>query len=217
MRPLALGYVPLLDAAPQIVARELGFAEAEGVDLTLTRAASWSQLRDMLDSGAVAAAHSLSAKPAARALGLGGEGGQIDVLMVLSLGGQVVGLSGTLADRVGATFGDPMAQGAALAGQTLRLGAPFPFSRHALLLRYWLTRAALGLVPLIVTVPPPRMAEALAQGASDGFCVVKPWGGQAAAEAGARPVLTGSQIWSPTGALERRSRSICPVRATAGP
>ena len=196
MTPLSLGYVPLLDAAPLIVARELGFAEEEGLDLTLSRAASWSQLRDMLDSDAVQAAHMLSAMPVARALGLGGGAGQIDVLMVLSMGGQVVGLSGALADKVGARFGDPMAVGAALAGQTLRLGVPFPFSMHALLLRYWLTRAAPGLSPQIISVPPPRMAEALALGEIDGFCVGEPWGSQAADKAGARLVMTGSQIWS---------------------
>lgn len=196
MTPMTLGYVPLLDAAPLIVARALGFAEEEGLDLTLTRARSWSQLRDLLDAGAVDAAHMLSAMPVARALGLGGGAGGIEVLMVLSIGGQVVGLSGELARRVGAGFGDPVALGAALDGQSLRLGVPFLFSMHALLLRYWLTRAAPGLTPTIVTVPPPRMAEALQAGEIDGFCVGEPWGSAAVAEAGARLVLTGSQIWS---------------------
>lgn len=200
MTPLALGYVPLLDAAPLIIARELGFAEEEGLDLRLMRAASWSQLRDMLDGGAVEAAHMLSAMPVARALGLGGGAGAIEVLMVLSIGGQVVGLSADLARQLGTGQGDPRALGAALGaafpGRTLRLGVPFPFSMHALLLRYWLTRAAPGLAPRIVTVPPPRMAEALEAGEIDGFCVGEPWGSAAASRAGARLVLAGSQIWS---------------------
>lgn len=196
MTPLALGYVPLLDAAPLVVAREMGFAEEEGLSLTLTRAASWSQLRDMLDSGAVAAAHMLSAIPVARALGLGGGTGATEVLMVLSLGGQVIGLSGDLGRRIGAGFGDPVALGAALGRSPLRLGVPFPFSMHALLLRYWLSRAAPGLAPQIVVVPPPRMAAALKAGEIDGFCVGEPWGSAAVAEAGAQIVLTGSHIWS---------------------
>ena len=196
MRALRLGYVPLLDAAPLIVAREMGFAEEEGLDLTLNRAASWSQLRDLLDTGAVEAAHMLSAMPVARALGLGGGQGRIEVLMVLSLGGQVIGLSGDLAARINAGFGDPMRLGATLSGRRLRFGVPFPFSMHALLLRYWLSRAAPDLHPEIVTVPPPRMAEALNAGEIDGFCVGEPWGSAAVAEAGAALVLTGSQIWS---------------------
>lgn len=196
MTPVAIGYVPLVDAAPVIVAKELGFAEEEGLALSLVKAASWSQLRDMLDSGRVQAAHMLSVMPVARALGLGGGAGATEVLMVLSLGGQVIGLSAECAARARVGFGDPMALGAALAGQDLRLGVPFPFSMQALLLRYWLQRAAPGLQPRIVTVPPSRMAEALRAGDIDGFCVGEPWGSAAATEAGARLVLTGSQIWS---------------------
>lgn len=69
---LALGYIPLVDAAPLIVAAEFGFAEEEGLHLDLQPAASWSMLRDMLDFGQVAAAQMLSVVPVARALGLGG-------------------------------------------------------------------------------------------------------------------------------------------------
>jgi NitT/TauT family transport system ATP-binding protein len=38
--PLTVGFIPLVDAAPLIVARELGFAEGEGLDLTLRHAPS---------------------------------------------------------------------------------------------------------------------------------------------------------------------------------
>lgn len=198
MTPLSLGFVPLLDAAPLIVAHELGFAGEEGLALDLVRAASWSQLRDLLDSGTVAAAHMLSAMPVARALGLGGGLGGLDVLMVLSLGGQMVGLSPALAGAVRPEFGDPWAEGARLAraGRPLRLGVPFPFSMHALLLRYWLNRAAPDLRPAVVTVPPSRMAEALAAGEIDGFCVGEPWGSQSVSAAGAHLILPGTAIWS---------------------
>ena len=47
---LALGYIPLVDAAPLIVAAELGFAEEEGLHLDLQPAASWSMLRSALRS-----------------------------------------------------------------------------------------------------------------------------------------------------------------------
>jgi NitT/TauT family transport system ATP-binding protein len=195
MTPITLGFVPLLDAAPLIVARELGFAEEEGLDLTLIRAASWSQCRDMLDAGAIEAAHMLSAMPVARALGLGGGSGALDVLMVLSIGGQVIGLSRDLATRISAGFGDAAGLGRELKGR-LRFGVPFPFSMHALLLRYWASRAAPGLEIEIVTLPPPKVSTALAEGEIDGFCIGEPWGTEAVAESGARIVLTGSQIWS---------------------
>ncbi|MDR5651929.1 CmpA/NrtA family ABC transporter substrate-binding protein [Ruixingdingia sedimenti] len=191
---ITLGFVPLLDAAPLIVAAELGFAEQEGLRLRLCRAASWSQLRDLLDLGAVEAAHMLSAMPVARALGLGGGQGGLEVLMVLSLNGQVVGLSGALGP---VPFGDPaVAAGLAAPGRVLRFGVPFPFSMHALLLRYWLSRMAPDLAFTLHAVPPPRMTEALQAAEIDGFCVGEPWGTRAVQVAGARLILPGAAIWS---------------------
>ena len=70
--PLKIGFIPLVDAAPLIIARELGFAEEEGIDLELKRSASWSALRDLLYVGQVDAAHMLAPVPVAGALGLGG-------------------------------------------------------------------------------------------------------------------------------------------------
>ncbi|MCA0272377.1 MAG: ABC transporter substrate-binding protein [Proteobacteria bacterium] len=194
MREVALGYMPLVDAAPLIVAAEFGFAEEEGLHLALVRAASWSMLRDMLDVGQVAAAQMLSVVPVARALGLGGGTEPLETPLILSLNGQVIGLSADLPD-IG--FGDPVATGAALQrlGRTLRIGVPFPFSMQAELLTYWTERAGAAAVE-VRTVPPPRMAEAMQAGEIDGFCVGEPWGSHAVDTAGARLVIPGSAIWS---------------------
>ena len=45
---LNCGYVPLVDSAPLIIAQALGFAQEEGVALTLRRQPSWAALRDLL-------------------------------------------------------------------------------------------------------------------------------------------------------------------------
>ena len=58
--PLPIAYMPLVDAAPLIVAQEMGFAAAEGLSLELIAAPSWSSVRDMLAFGRVDAAHLLS-------------------------------------------------------------------------------------------------------------------------------------------------------------
>lgn len=194
MKEIALGYMPLVDAAPLIVAAEFGFAAEEGLRLSLRRAASWSMLRDMLDLGQVTAAQMLSVVPVARALGLGGGTEPLEAPMVLSLNGQVIGLSAALPD-IG--FGDPVATGAALRqiGRKLRIGVPFPFSMQAELLTYWTERAG-GAAIEVRTIPPPRMAEAMKAGEIDGFCVGEPWGSHAVEQAGARLVLPGSAIWS---------------------
>ncbi|MEN8747358.1 ABC transporter substrate-binding protein, partial [Marivita sp.] len=64
---LSVAYMPLVDAAPLIVAQEMGFAQAEGISLDLIPAPSWSSVRDMLAFGRVDAAHLLSPIPIAMA------------------------------------------------------------------------------------------------------------------------------------------------------
>ena len=61
--PLLCGFVPLVDAAPLVIARELGFAAKEGLTLELLKQPSWSALRDMLALGHLEAAHMLSPCP----------------------------------------------------------------------------------------------------------------------------------------------------------
>ena len=202
---LTLGFVPLVDAAPLLVAQALGFAGEEGLDLTLVPAPSWSSLRDMLFSGQVVAAQMLAPVPIATAMGLGGAATQLEALMVLNLNGNTVGVSRDLAARMRAggfafDLSDARAAGLALlgAGPGLRVGVPFAFSMHRELIHYWL--GSLGL-PLptgleICTVPPPRMAEALAAGEIDAFCVGEPRGSVAVETGAGELILPGSAIWA---------------------
>lgn len=199
------GYLPLVDCAPLIIAKELKFAAQEGLDLTLVRQPSWSALRDMLAFGQIDFAHMLSPMPIAMSLGLGGVASQIDVLMVLSVNGTVIGVSESLNRRMQETgwkntFSDPFATSRAIvaAGKTpLRIGVPFPFSMHRMLLETWLLQTP-RLHPEhieIVTVPPPKMADAARHGDLDMFCVGEPWGSVAVQQSGATLVLPGSRVW----------------------
>ena len=90
------GYLPLVDCAPLVVAKELKFAAQEGLDLSLLKQPSWSALRDMLAFGQLDFAHMLSPMPVAMSLGLGGMAFDINVLMVLSVNGTVIGVSDAL-------------------------------------------------------------------------------------------------------------------------
>jgi len=204
--PLSAGFIPLVDAAPLIIARELGFAEEEGLDLTLRRAPSWSTLRDMLVLGQIEAAHMLAPVPVAMALGLGGLNTRIDALMVLSVNGNAIGVSSAMAGRMRAAghpfdFADARAAGNALVAACEarpRIGVPFPFSMHAELLYRWL--GALGMsVPQqlsVKTVPPPLMSEAMAAGEIDAFCVGSPWGSIAVENGVGELLLPTSAIWN---------------------
>jgi len=187
MKPveISVAYMPLVDAAPLIIAQEMGFAQTEGIALNLIAAPSWSSVRDMLAFGRVDAAHLLSPVPLATAMGLGGVATQISAVSVLSVNGNVIGVGRALEARLrdagyGFDFSDPVAASAALAKVSdgpLTFGVPFPFSMHVALLRYWAEGTALGPEGITIrTVPPPLMANALAAGDVDAFCVGEPWG-----------------------------------------
>ena len=203
LTPLRLGYVPLTDAAPLIVAAELGFAAEEGLSLDLIRLQSWAQSRDMLGLGAIDAAHMLVPLPIAQALGLGPVYPRFELVMVLSVGGQAIAVSAALAEAMRAAghgfgFGDPIAARQALASVvpgTLRVGVPFPFSTQAELVRRWLSGSDLAARMSIHTVPPPLMADALATGEVDAFCVGEPWASYAVERGVGALVLAGRSIW----------------------
>lgn len=201
---LRLGYVPLTDAAPLIVARELGFDAEEGLRFDLVRVQSWAQSRDMLGMGAIDAAHMLVPLPIAQSLGLGPAYPPFDLAMVLSVGGQAIVVSAALADAMrarghGFGFDDPVAARDALmavAGGQLRVGVPFPFSTQSELVRRWLAGTALEAGVTIHTVPPPLMADALAAQEVDAFCVGEPWASYAVERSVGALLLAGRSIWA---------------------
>mgnify|MGYP001793902445 CR=1 FL=1 len=202
---LPVAYMPLVDAAPLIVAQDLGFAEAEGLALNLIAAPSWSSVRDMLAFGRVDAAHMLSPVPVAMALGLGGVTTSLSAVSVLSINGNVIGVGRPLEERLRKTgydfpFGDAAAAGTALAaaaGERLTVGVPFPFSMHVDLLHYWFENTPLqGLEIDIRVVPPPLMAQAIAAGEIDAFCVGEPWGSVTVDAGSGALLLPGKAIWS---------------------
>ena len=206
---ITIGFLPLLDSALLIAAREKGFAEAEGIDLVLVRENSWASVRDRLAVGHFAAAHMLAPMPIAFNLGLAPLATPTIAPMALGLGGNAVTVSGRLwaaMREVGASHDlDPAINGAALrqviasrqGTEKLRFAVVHPHSGHNYELRYWL--AACGIDPQrdtdIVIVPPPLMPDALAAGRIDGYCVGEPWNSASVFHGTGRIVTTKSKIW----------------------
>ncbi len=199
---LTLGFLPLVDAAPLIVAKERGFAEAEGLRLRLVREASWANIRDRVTLGHFDGAAMLAPMPIAATLGLGVLATPMIAPFAFGFGGNAITLSVTLVEAMATKPGDPPAvQAQALArvprAIPLRLAVVHPFSAHNYELRYWLAFA--GLDPErdadICVLPPSLMVEALAEGRIDGFCSGEPWG-SLAVEAGVGAIVAvKSALW----------------------
>lgn len=190
-QPLHVGFIPLVDAAALIVAVDKGFAAAEGLDVTLVREVSWSNVRDKLNIGLFDAAHLLAPVAIASSLGLGHVKVPIVASFNLGLNGNAITVSPALqaelmAEVDGDRF-DPMVTAQALArviaarrkrgAEPLTIGMTFPFSTHNYQLRFWM--AAGGIDPdedvRLVVLPPPYMVDSLANGHVDAFCVGAPW------------------------------------------
>jgi two-component system, oxyanion-binding sensor len=189
--PLHIGFIPLVDAAALIVAVDKGFTAAEGLDVTLVREVSWSNIRDKLNIGLFDAAHLLAPVAIASSLGLGHVKVPIVAPFNLGLNGNAISVSPALhaaimAEIDGDPF-DPMATASALArvvakrrksgAEPLTFGMTFPFSTHNYQLRFWM--AAGGVDPdedvRLVVLPPPYMVDSLRNGHVDAFCVGAPW------------------------------------------
>ena len=189
--PLHIGFIPLVDAAALIVAVDNGFTAAEGLDVTLVREVSWSNVRDKLNIGMFDAAHLLAPVAIASSLGLGHVKVPIVAPFNLGLNGNAITVSPALhaaimAEIDGDPF-DPMATALALArvvakrrksgAEPLTFGMTFPFSTHNYQLRFWM--AAGGVDPdedvRLVVLPPPYMVDSLRNGHVDAFCVGAPW------------------------------------------
>ena len=206
---IRIGFLPLVDSAVLITAREQGFAAAEGIDLQLIRETSWANIRDKVVHRRLDAAHMLAGLSIATTLGLAGPPTAMVAPFSLGLNGNAI----TLAERhaalleAEATIDDPAGAAQALArligtrrasGQTpLRFGIVHGFSSHNYILRYWLASA--GIDPErdveLVVVPPPFMVDTLAREAIDGFCVGEPWNSAAVAAGIGRIIAFGCRIW----------------------
>jgi two-component system, oxyanion-binding sensor len=184
-RPLRLGFVPLADCAPLVMAHELGLFGKYGLNVALQRQLGWATVRDKVIHGELDASHALAAMPFAATLGLGSI--QCDCLtaLVLNLNGNAITLSNDLWKRGIRTAALLRAEISRLRRQkTFTFGIVSPFSSHNYLLRSWL--AAAGIHPdrdvRIVVVPPPQMMINLKAGHLDGFCVGEPWNSVAVQE-----------------------------------
>jgi len=184
-RGVRLGYVPLTDCAPLIVAREWGLFEKHGLRVTLSRELGWATVRDKLVHGELDAAHAPCALPFALRLGLGCPPTDCCASLVLNLNGNGITLSQALL-RSGVSDLPSLADYIRKNRRSRRLvfGVVSLHSTHAWLLRSWLAKAGVraDTEVHIVVAPPPQMPTHLAAGNLDGFCVGEPWNSVAVAQ-----------------------------------
>lgn len=206
-----LGFVPLTDCAPLVIAKEKGFFEKQGLKVELSKESSWSNIRDKVCAGMLDGAQMLAAMPLASVLD-NQRCTPMVTAMSLDLNGNAITVSRELYGRmIGSGVEDiDTAQGSARAlkkvieqdkaAQRARLtfAIVYPESSHNYLLRYWLADA--GIDPdedvELRVLPPSQMAHYLRAGMIAGYCVGEPWNSYAVSEGLGRTLLTSYDIWN---------------------
>ena len=210
---LKVGFIPIIDCAPIVLAEELGAFERQGLEVEIRREVSWANVRDKLALGVLDASHILAPLPLAVTLGLSSVSVPLVNVMTLQVNGNALTLSQSLWREMEEAAPDLVAGGhAALVARALAAvvrkrataGAPpvvlasvFPYSVQNYMVRLWL--ASGGLDPdrdvRLVVVPPPHTVAHLSGGLIDGYCVGEPWNQRAAVLGIGRIVLSGADIW----------------------
>ena len=70
---LRVGFVPLVDCAPLVMAHELGLFARHGLSVQLSRELGWATIRDKIIYGELDAPHAPAALPFAANFGLGSD------------------------------------------------------------------------------------------------------------------------------------------------
>lgn len=192
---LRLGFIPLVDAAPLLVARELGLFARQGLNVALSREVGWATIKEKIFYGELDGAQAPAGMAFAMKLGLQCLPCEVMTSFVLNLNGNAITLSSSLWKK-----GVRDAQGLrqlilSHRSEKLVFGTVSLVSSHHFLLRKWLISA--GIDPdrdiRIAVIPPGQMAANLKAGLLAGYCVGEPWNSAA--------VVDGSG-WCPATSLD---------------
>lgn len=209
---LNLGIIPLTDCAPIVVAKEKGFFTKYGLDVTISKEASWANIRDKVSIGALDGAHMLAGMPIAASLGVGALPKPTVTAFSMDLNGNAITVSNDLYERM--MKADPEAmkssstsakalkkvidQEKAAGKEPMTFAMVFPVSTHNYQLRYWM--GAAGISPdqdvRLIVIPPPQMVANLRANNIMGYCVGEPWNERAVEMGIGRVIATSYEIWN---------------------
>lgn len=197
---IRLGFIPLTDCAPIVMAKELGIFKKYGVNVEVSKEASWANVRDKILTGELDGAHCLFSMPFSVYTGVGGKAGsEMMIAMMLNNNGQAITLSKEFCGKVGFKQMNkiaPAVNAKLKGGKEVTFAGTFPGGTHDIWLRYWLAAGGVSQkTSKIITIPPPQMVANMKVGNMDGFCVGEPWGGVAVKQNIGFTQISTQDIW----------------------
>ena len=197
---LNLGFIPLTDSAPLIIAKEKGFFEEEGLSqVSLSREKSWKTICSGVAENRLDGAGMLAGMPLSMTLGARNKPPvSVVTAMVLSRNGNSITLGKKFAQMGVRTLEDLQRAIASTPDAVHTFGMVHPSSMHNLMLRYWL--ASGGIDPdqdvSLSVIPPAQMVSNLKAGNIDGYCVGEPWNSHSVLDSCGYVIATDLDIWA---------------------
>jgi nitrate/nitrite transport system ATP-binding protein len=197
---LEIGFVPLTDCAPLVVAQEMGFFAKHGLEqVTLSREPSWKAIQEGVASKRLDAAQMVAGMPLAMSLGFGGQvPSPMVTALVLSRNGNAITLDKHLLEQGVRSLDGFRSAISETPDKVHTLGIVHPTSMHNLMLRYWLATG--GIDPdtdvSLAVIPPAQMVANLLAENIDGYCAGEPWNSRAVNENLGFIIATDLDIWA---------------------
>lgn len=177
VQPVRIGFIPLTDCAPLLVAREHGLFRKHGVRVELSCEVGWATIREKLLYGQIDAAHAIAGLALAMRLGLSTPPCRVVAPFVFNLHGNAITLSRDLWNRGVRDAASLKKLIRSSVSRRFTFGMVSRYSSHYFMLRKWLVAGGVDVEKdvRIVALPPTQMAANLAAGLIDGYCVGEPW------------------------------------------
>jgi ABC-type nitrate/sulfonate/bicarbonate transport system substrate-binding protein len=191
-----IGFKPLTDCAPLLVARDLKLFNKHGVKVDLSCEVGWATIREKLLYGQLDAAHAIAGLALAMRLGLSSPPCRVVAPFVFSLNGNAITLSHDLWNRGVRDAASLKKLIRSTPTRRFTFSTVSKFSSHYFMLRQWLTAGGIDVdhEVRIVVLPPTQIVGNLHAGLIDGGCVGEPYNSAAVASGAGWIVATSEQL-----------------------
>ena len=196
IQPVRIGFIPLADCAPLLVAGSRDLFRKHGVRVELSCEVGWATIREKLLYGQVDAAHAIAGLALAMRMGISSPPSPGAAPFFFNLHGDAITLSRDLWNRGVRDAASLKKLIRSTTSRRLTFGMVSRYASHHFLLRRWLISGGIhpGQDVRIVALPPTQMAANLAAGLIDGYCVGEPWNSVAVEKGAGWVVATSEQL-----------------------
>ena len=208
VRTISLGFVPILEAAPLVIGVEKGFFAKHGLDVKLSKHASWSAARDnvVLGSagGGIDGGQWQLPMPQMISEGAITNGKKVPMVILAMLMSQGNGIAASNAVKDGNLSVDLKTSSPGFfekfsqkQGRKFKAAYTFPKANQEIWIRYWL--AAGGVNPdkavELLKVPAPETLQGMRNGTMEAFSTGDPWPTRIAKDDIGFLAASTAQIW----------------------